>query len=165
MSKKLLNIAVAIAGLSLSACAPDNNTVSDQGAANEERDAETIKQLNRDQQEALLLDNNPEPMQQIALDNYLVIAPGGRVETISQAVAGVDSLDVQGVEISQEQVIIYGDTAVLVGKLDIDGTMQPLGKLPPMKFMATYVRTSDGWRMLARSMTPCAPIAVERGVC
>jgi len=94
-----------------------------------------------------------------------VIAPGGRVETISQAVAGVDSLDVQGVEISQEQVIIYGDTAVLVGKLDIDGTMQPLGKLPPMKFMATYVRTSDGWRMLARSMTPCAPIAVERGVC
>ncbi len=130
-----------------------------------EADAETIKQLNREQQEALLLNKNPEPTQRIALENYLVIAPGGRVENKTQAVAGVDSLDVRGVEISQEQVIFYGDTAVLVGKLDIDGTMAPLGKLPPMKFMATYVKTGDGWRMLSRAMTPCAPVAVERGVC
>ncbi len=134
-------------------------------ADGEMKAAEIIKQLNREQQEALLLNKDPEPIQRIALDNFLVIAPGGRVENKSQAVAGVDSLDVRGVEISQEQVIFHGDTAVLVGKLDIDGTMAPLGKLPPMKFMATYVKTDDGWRMLSRSMTPCAPVAVERGVC
>lgn len=144
----------AIAG-----CAPAS------GSKDNSADADIIKQLNREQQEELLLNNNPEPIERLALDNYLVIAPGGRVENKSQAIAGVNSLDVQGVEFSQEQVIFFSDTAVLVGKIEIDGTMQPLGKFPPMKYMATFVKTDDGWRALSRSMTPCAPIAVERGVC
>ncbi|WDI33225.1 nuclear transport factor 2 family protein [Hyphococcus flavus] len=128
-------------------------------------DTEKIKQLNREQQQELLLNKNAEPLERLAVDQYLVIAPGGRVETKAQAVVGVGSLDVRAVEFSQEQVIFYNDTAVLVGKIDIDGTMQPLGKFPPMKFMATFVRTEDGWKTLSRSMTPCAPIAIEHGVC
>ncbi|WP_425410917.1 nuclear transport factor 2 family protein [Hyphococcus sp.] len=164
MPNVYFTIVYVVAALAMSACAPVEET-SSQGGADEQRDAQTIIQLNRDQQEALLLDKNTAPTEQITLDNYLVIAPGGRVENRSQAIAGVDSLDVNGVEFSQEQVIFYGDTAVLVGKIDIDGTMQPLGAFPPMKFMATYVRTGDGWRALSRSMTPCASIAVERGVC
>ena len=164
MTRRNAFIATAAFALATGACAPEPGS-TDQGAASEERDAEAIKQLHRGQQEALLLQSDPGPLQQVALENFLVVAPGGRVENLSQAVAGVSSLNVNGVEFSQEQVIFHGDTAVLIGKMDIDGTMQPLGDLPPMKFMTTYVRTADGWRMLARSMTPCAPIAVERGVC
>lgn len=133
--------------------------------AGRDDDAEMIKQLNREIIEALMLENDPAPLQKAALDQYLVIAPGGRVETKAQAVAGADALDVAGMEISNEQVIFQGDAAVIVGKLDIDGAMQPMGKLPPMKFMATLVKTDGEWRALSRSMTPCAPVAVERGVC
>jgi len=128
-------------------------------------DAETIKKLNREITEALLLHNDSDPLERLALAQYLVVAPGGRIETKEQAVSGADSLDVAGMEISNEQVIFQDDAAVIVGKLDIDGTMQPMGKLPPMKFMATFVKTDGEWRALSRSMTPCAPVAVERGVC
>lgn len=138
---------------------------SSAGAAQADDDAETIKRLNRDIIEALMLENDPAPLERAALDQYLVIAPGGRIETKAQAVAGADALDVAGMEISSEQVIIEGDAAVIVGKLDIDGAMRPMGELPPMKFMATFVKTGGEWRALSRSMTPCAPVAVERGVC
>lgn len=99
------------------------------------------------------------------LDEFLVIAPGGRVETKQQAIAGVGSLDVRGIEITEQQLLTRGDTAVLIGKLVADGTMRPLGKLPPMKFLTVFVEVDGEWRMLARSLTMCAPVAIEHGVC
>lgn len=128
-------------------------------------DIEKIKQLNRDALWALLVEQDPEPLDRLALDNFIVIAPGGRVENKQQAIAGVASLDVKNIELSDEQVVFHGDTAVLVGKLDADGTMQPLGELPTMKYMAVFVRADGEWRMLSRAITPCAPIAVKYGVC
>jgi len=47
----------------------------------------------------------------------------------------------------------------------IDGEMQPVGELPPMKSMAVFVRENDRWRLLARSPTLCLEVAIERGVC
>lgn len=43
--------------------------------------------------------------------------------------------------------------------------MQPRGRLPPMKYLAVFVQTRAGWMLQARSLTMCAPIAVEPGVC
>lgn len=128
-------------------------------------DAETIKQLNRDVVWALLVEQDTQPLEEIALDSFVVVAPGGRVENKSQAVAGVTSLDVSSIELSDEQVVFHEDTAVLVGKLEADGTMQPLGKLPPMKYMAVFVKADGDWRLLSRAMTPCAPVAIKHGVC
>lgn len=102
---------------------------------------------------------------EVALDQFLVVAPGGRIEDKAAAVAGVNSWEVAGVETSEEQVIFEGDTAVLVGRLQIDGVMKPVGKLPPMKFMAVFIEKPEGWRLLSRSLTPCFPIAVEKGFC
>ncbi|NNL88920.1 MAG: nuclear transport factor 2 family protein [Marinicaulis sp.] len=130
-----------------------------------EADIAAIKAMNRDVLNKMLVEQDTSALNNVALDQYLVVAPGGRVETKEQAIAGIDSLDVRGFEISKEQIIISGNTVVHVGRIDIDGTMQPMGKFPPMKMMTTFVKSDDEWRMLSRSITPCIPIAVELGAC
>ncbi len=128
-------------------------------------DAEIIKRLNHEALWSLLVERDPSILDQLALDQLIVVAPGGVVESKEQAIAGAGSLDVRSIELSDEQVVFHGDTAVLVGKLEADGTMKPLGRLPTMKYMAVFVRADGNWRLLARSLTPCAPLAIEHGVC
>lgn len=97
-------------------------------------------------------------------DQLRVLAPGGRLEDKEMVVAGLGTV-VGDLAHSDQEVTIVGDTAILTGKMEGEAVMEPLGKLPPMKYIATFVRTDDGWRMLSRSITPCAPVAIERGVC
>lgn len=126
---------------------------------------ETVRALNQQILHDLLVERDASTLEANTLDDFLVIAPGGRVETKRQAVAGVGSLDVRSIELSDERWIERDGMIVLIGKLVADGTMQPLGRLPPMKYLAVFVETDAGWKMQARSLTPCAAIAVERGVC
>jgi len=74
-------------------------------------------------------------------------------------------MDVVGFEINDEQVIFSGTTAVLVGKLVIDGEMQPVGRFGPMKFMAVFVESDGEWKLMARSNTLCIEMAIKRGFC
>ncbi len=107
---------------------------------------------------------DPSGIRDLTLDELRVLAPGGRLENKVMVLEGIGTV-VGDLSLSEEEVIIVGDTAILTGKLQGNAVMEPLGKLPPMKFIATFVRTGDGWRMLLRALTPCAPVAIERGAC
>lgn len=128
-------------------------------------DAAAIIALNSRVLHQLILERDPTLFREVALEQFVVVAPGGRVENKEQSADGARAFNASRIELSDEQVSFDGGTAVLVGRLRIHGTMQPVGELPPMKFLAVFVRKADGWRMLARSLTPCMPIAIERGVC
>lgn len=124
-----------------------------------------LVELNRQIMNNQIILRDPSLFNEVALDQFLVVAPGGRIETKAQSAAGVTAFDARGIEVSDEQVTVSGNTAVLVGRLHIDGEMRPVGELPPMKFMAVFVKDQARWRLLARSLTPCFPIAIERGFC
>lgn len=138
--------------------------VAVEAAAQDARAREVID-LNSRIMHQQILARDPTLFQQVALEQFLVVAPGGRIEDKATAAAGVGSWDAAGIEVSEEQVIFEGDTAVLVGRVQIDGVMKPVGELPPMKFMAVFIEKPGGWRLLSRSLTPCFPIAIEKGVC
>lgn len=133
-------------------------------AAQDSRASEVIE-LNRRIMHQQIIERDPGLFQQMALDQFLVVAPGGRIENKAEAVAGVSGWEADSIEVRDEQVIFQGNTAVLVGRLQVDGLMRPVGSLPPMKFMAVFVETEEGWKLLARSQTPCFEIAIERGFC
>lgn len=138
--------------------------VAPAAAAEEDRAREVIELNSRIMYEQILA-RDPRLFEQIALEQFLVVAPGGRIEDKAMAAAGVNAWDAAGIEVSEEEVVFEGGTAVLVGRLEIDGVMNPVGKLPPMKFMAVFVEKPGGWRLLSRSLTPCFPIAIEKGFC
>ncbi len=128
-------------------------------------DAEALRKLNRQILEGLILRQDASTFLAHAHENFVVVAPGGRVEDKAQSAAGASSFDATGVTISGEQATVVDDTAVLVGKLEIDGVMRPVGKLGPMKFMAVFVRQDGEWKLLSRALTPCFEMAIERGFC
>lgn len=130
-----------------------------------ESDSEALLAINRQMQEDLVLRQDPTTLLEHAHPDFRVIAPGGRVETREQAAAGAASIVATGMRISGEQVMVVDDTGVVIGRLDIDGEMQPVGKLPPMKFMAVFVRQDGEWKLLSRTLTPCLKVAIEHGVC
>lgn len=125
----------------------------------------TLVELNRTLLQQMIVERDATMFQDLALDSFVVVAPGGRIEDRDQAAAGVRAFDATAIAVSDERVVFSDDAAVVVGKLVIDGTMQPLGAVPPMKFMAVFVERDGRWRLLARSLTPCHPVAIERGVC
>jgi hypothetical protein len=133
-------------------------------AAQDPRASEIIE-LNRRIMHQQIIERDPALFQEVSLDQFLVVAPGGRVENKAEAVAGVSGWDVESIELRDEHVIFEGNTAVLVGRLQVNGVMRPVGSLPPMKFMAVFVETGGGWRLLARSQTPCFELAIQRGFC
>ncbi len=133
-------------------------------AAQDPAAAEVIE-LNRRLLEQQILERSADLFQEVALEQFLVVAPGGRIENKDEASRGVNAWSADSIEVRDEQVILHDDTAVLVGRLRIHGEMRPVGALPPMKFMAVFVREEDRWRVLSRSLTPCFEIAVQNGFC
>lgn len=132
--------------------------------SDQDRVAEVVE-LNRRLLQQQIVERDPDLFNRIALDQFVVVAPGGRIENKAQSAAGVSAFDARGIELSDEQVVFSPGVAVLVGRLAIDGVMRPVGALPPMKFMAVFVEDAGGWRLLSRSLTPCFPIAIENGFC
>ena len=102
---------------------------------------------------------------QVALDEFRVLAPGGLFEDKRQVIAGIDSWDAVGIEISGEEIVRRGSVALVMGRIDIDGEMQPVGRWGPLKFMTVFVRESGEWRLLSRSMTPCVDMLIQFGRC
>ncbi|GAA4857541.1 nuclear transport factor 2 family protein [Luteimonas vadosa] len=150
---------VVIAACMLLACLPAGSV----GA--HDPDADALLALNRQMMEDLVLRQDPSTLLAHAHPDYRIIAPGGRVETKEETKAGATSIVARGMDITQEQVHVVDDTAVVIGKIDIDGVMHPVGALRPAKFMSVFVRQDGTWKILSRALTPCIPMAIERGFC
>ena len=144
-----------------------STTPSTQPTSAERADAvkKNLLRLNREIWEPLILKNDPTLFLKHSHEHFLVIAPGGIVEDREEAAAGARAFSATGVSISDEQVHIIGTTAVVIGKLDIDGEVRPLGRPGPMKFMAVFAQHNSEWKLLARPLTPCHRLAIERGRC
>lgn len=128
-------------------------------------DADELLKINRQILEDSILRQDPSTLLKYAHPDYRVVAPGGHVETKEQVAASATPGVTAGLEISGEQATIVDDTGIVIGRLDIDVEMQPVGKLGPMKFMAVFVKQDGEWKILSRALTPCLKVAIERGVC
>lgn len=114
---------------------------------------------------AQIVERDAELLGQVALPQFRVLAPGGLIENKQQAMDGVSAWDVASIEMTGEEVIREGPVAVVMGRLDIDGTMAPVGRFGPLKYMGVFVRSEGEWRFLSRSLTPCLDMLVQLGRC
>jgi len=133
-------------------------------AAQTDEDAELLA-LNASLFQAQIVQRDAGLLNQVALPQFRVIAPGGLIENKEQAMAGVSAWNVESIELSGEEVIREGDVAVVLGRLDINGTMAPVGRFGPLKYMGVFIREAGEWRFLARSLTPCLDMLIQMGRC
>ncbi|MEQ9398460.1 MAG: nuclear transport factor 2 family protein [Longimicrobiales bacterium] len=124
--------------------------------------------LNRRLFETQILDQDPTFLQSISDDTYVVVAPGGVIESREQAIRGLRAFEtVDSITISNERVVRQGSTAIVLNRLVIHGAIQgPVGQVGPTSAMTVFHRTEDGrWVAVSRALTRCDPRAVERGIC
>jgi hypothetical protein len=152
---KAVLLATTLAALLLSPC-----LVSSTEASHDE-----LLRAHRAVVEAMILRHDAGPFESLALDQLLLIPPGGILETKDEVVAGVRAFAVSELTIEDEVVIRQGDTAVVIAKMTLHGEVRPVGRLGPMRTMSVLVEVDGDWRLLARSLTPCLPMAIKAGRC
>lgn len=124
-----------------------------------------LRKLSEDIFRAQIVENDTTLFSEYAVEEFRILAPGGLIEDRNHVVAGVQSWDAVGIEVSGVEVVHRGPVAIVFGRIDIDGEMQPIGRWGPLKFMNVFVQEDDGWRLLSRSMTPCADMLIRLGRC
>jgi ketosteroid isomerase-like protein len=132
----------------------------------QEPEHDELVRLNRAILEKVIVERDAEALVRFTYENFLVVPPGGIVEDRAEALAGIEAFrKVKSIAVSDERVAVQGDTAVVVGKLVIEGEVPPIGKVPPTRFVAVFARQDGQWRMLARTLTPCLPMVLQAGRC
>lgn len=163
LSKGLLKLLLAttmFAPVALSASPTDGDLVSQQ-----DTDRKTLLLLNAELAHSQIVDRDPTFIAKVAVENFRVLAPGGLIENKEQAIAGLAAWDATDVTLSNTEVLFYGDVAIVLGRMDIDGIMRPVGRWGPLKYMSTWVKEDGEWRLLSRSLTPCLDKLIELGRC
>lgn len=115
--------------------------------------------------QSMIVQRDAALFNEVAVEDFTVLAPGGMVEGKAQAAAGVAAWDVASITVSGQEVARHGGLAVVTGRLDIDGTMKPVGRWGPLKHMSVYERADGEWRLISRSLTPCAEMLVKLDRC
>jgi aminopeptidase YwaD len=131
------------------------------------RDAgdDELLRVHREMLQAMIVDHNVRPFDAVALDQLLLIPPGGILESKAEALAGVGAFAVTEVVLEDETVVRHGSTAVVIAKMTLRGEVRPVGRLGPMRTLSAFVLVDGEWRLLARSLTPCLPVAIQAGRC
>jgi ketosteroid isomerase-like protein len=155
----LTSVPAAVATLLIAGVAMPGTLISDPSRHDE------LLMIHRGIFEAMILHHDASHFAAVALDELLLIPPGGIVESKDEALAGVGAFAVREVLIEDEVVTQRGNTAVVVARLTLDGEVFPAGRLGTMRTMSVFVRENNEWRLLARSLTPCLPVAVQAGRC
>jgi ketosteroid isomerase-like protein len=128
----------------------------------------TLLELNRRLFETKVLDRDPAFLRSISDDTYVVIAPGGVVESREQVIRDLGAfVTVDSLSIENERVVVSGPTAVVLNRLVLHGRVQgPLGELGPITVMTVFTRGDDGgWRAVSRAYSTCDAGAVAHGLC
>ncbi len=159
MKNRLAKTSLFLCALLVTAAASSNQSDG------READRETLLALNESLVRTQLIDRDASVFSELALDEFRVLAPGGLIESKAQAEAGVAAWDVVDVELSGTEIVFHGDIAIMMGRMDIDGIMNPVGRWGPLKYMSTWVKEDGDWRLLSRSLTPCLEKLIELGRC
>ncbi|NND61345.1 MAG: nuclear transport factor 2 family protein [Gammaproteobacteria bacterium] len=130
-----------------------------------EGDKQVLMELNERLARSQIVERDPSFLAEVALEQLRVLAPGGLIEGKQQVIAGLSGWDAVDVTLSKTEIAFYQNIAIVSGRMDIDGTMHPVGRWGPLKYMSTWVKDEGRWRLLSRSLTPCLDKLIEMGRC
>lgn len=110
-------------------------------------DAATVAALDREYQLAVKR-NDAATMARILADDFVLIAGNGAVHDREALLAEARNGSVQYEQQDEleQQVRVWGDTAVVTARLWVKGTRQGQAFDRKLWFSDVYVRTADGWR-------------------
>jgi ketosteroid isomerase-like protein len=144
--KRFLVIATAMMALSAPAFAQT-------GSAEQQ-----VRNLDKQAREAAIHGDSEFEAQYTASD-YMSISASGAVSTREQTLARVRSGDIKlsSIDVDEEQVRVYGDTAVVTGRVHVLGAVKGQAIDHKARYTRVWVRQSGAWKLVAFQETTIAP--------
>jgi ketosteroid isomerase-like protein len=116
---------------------------------------EQIKKMERDRA-AAVVKADVATLEGLTSDDYILINANGQLsnkaETMNAIKTGVIKLSSN--EVSDMNVRVYGDTAVVTGKSTAKGTIGGRELTGPVMFTRVYVKKDGKWKSVAFQQTP-----------
>jgi|GEM_PF-3614440 len=100
------------------------------------------------------LKKNTDPLNEIATDDFILIAAPGMIENKKQAIAGVANLTISSIKVTTDKIITDGDLGIVVGILEMKGTIMKRPVPGKIRYSSTFMKENGKWRLKMRTMTP-----------
>ena len=117
--------------------------------------ADQIKKMEKDRA-AAVVKADVATLEGLTSDDYVLINANGQVsnkaETMSMIKSGKIKLTAN--EVSDMNVRVYGDTAVVTGKSTAKGSINGIELKGPVMFTRVYVKKNGKWQSVAFQQTP-----------
>jgi ketosteroid isomerase-like protein len=124
------------------------------GQDSDENQKMELKTLNEYLFSEYALKKNTKPLNEIATDDFILIAAPGIIENKKQAVDGVVNLNISSVNVTVDKIIITGDVGIVVGILEMTGTIMKTAVPGKIRYSSTFIKEEGKWRLKMRTMTP-----------
>ena len=113
-----------------------------------------LKTLNEYLFSEYALKKNTKPLTETATEDFILIAAPGMIENKKQAVDGVVNLNISSVNVTVDKIIITGDVGIVVGVLEMKGTIMKRPVPRKIRYSSTFIKKDGKWRLKLRTMTP-----------
>jgi len=115
---------------------------------------EYLVRLHTEMMEEYVLHHNTELYAETTMDDYLLVVEIGLIETRDEVLTTVGNLDMKTVNLTNEEFLHYGDTAVLIGKMELDGSILGHTVAGKVRYMSVFIKHHGQWKMLSGSFSP-----------
>lgn len=116
---------------------------------------EQIEKLENDRAQAVIK-RDMDALDKMTSDDYTIIDRSGRMRDKQATMAGIKSGDIKVTsnKLSDLKVRVYGDTAVVTGRSDTEGSNNGTSMNGPVRFTRVYVKKDGQWQSVAFQQTP-----------
>lgn len=124
------------------------------GQGKDQNPEKELRELNEFIISEYVLNKNTEPLNEFAIEDFILIAAPGMIENKKQAIDGVENLNVSSLGVTVDKVILSGNIGVVIGILETNGTIMNRPIPGKIRYSSTFIKEKEKWRLVARTMTP-----------
>lgn len=124
------------------------------GQSSKDNQANELEKLNEYLFTEYVLKKNTQPINEIAKEDFILIAAPGMIESKKQVIQGVDNLNISSLKVTVDKVIETENIGIVIGVLEMQGTIMNRPVPSKIRYASTFVKQDGTWRLQSRTMTP-----------
>lgn len=113
-----------------------------------------LEELNEFLFSEYVLKKNTKPLNDIAAEDFVLIAAPGIIESKKQAIEGVGNLNISSLVVTVDKLIESENLGIVIGTLEMKGTIMNRPVPGKIRYASTFIRENGKWILKMRTMTP-----------
>jgi len=150
----ILTHSIILITLSISTSLAQGTTTNPDLSASEKTLEEYLTGLYAELMEEYILHHNTDLYAKHTTEDYLLVVEIGLIEDRELVLTTVENLNFRSVIIENEKFLHHGDTVVLIGNKEMNGSIMGYTIDATIRYMSVFVQEEGRWKMLSGSFSP-----------